>query len=406
MSDYEKPVGFQDCWTPPPPRSVRSKAAGYYSVGGGAKPKAETDVSTKSAVAETVRASGAISASDKATLARVVRGTPEVMVKVTRPAKTDKQGNAIAVSRASEGTRVAGHVEYISRNGKLELETSDGQILAGKIATGQLTAEWLMKHDEDRLNGDATDRTRITTNMVFSMPTDVNPEAVKDAVRSLAEDEFGGRHDYAMALHTDTKHPHVHLTVRTVGHDGIKLNLRKADLQHLRSQFAQRLRQRGIEAEATQRHARGVTRKSDRLPVYKVRQKGKSIRTEEAKRAEVKRDMHAHGGRLPDYPWENAMITRRNKVIGTYLKAATALALSDDPEDRALARDTERFAASLTDMRTERVQLASEAVQERSEGNTARKGPDRGLGGAPDRVKDAGREPQSGRDKGRDDREK
>lgn len=26
-----------------------------------------------------------------------------------------------------------------------------------------------------------------------------------------------------MALHTDTHHPHVHLTVRTVGHDGVKL---------------------------------------------------------------------------------------------------------------------------------------------------------------------------------------
>ena len=137
------------------------------------------------------------------------------------------------------------------------------------------------------------------------MPAEFNAEGVKDAVRSVAEDEFGGRHDYVMALHTDTKHPHVHLTVRTVGHDGIKLNLRKADLQHLRDQFAQRLRQRGIEAEATPRHARGVTRKAAKMPVYKVRQKGKPVRTDEAKKTEVQRDIQAHGGRLPDYPWDS-----------------------------------------------------------------------------------------------------
>ena len=93
------------------------------------------------------------------------------------------------------------------------------------------------------------------------MPGSVNAEAVKDAVRALAVQEFGGRHDYAMALHTDTRHPHVHLTLRTVGEDGGKLNLRKADLQRLRDSFAEKLRHRGIEAESTPRHARGATRR-------------------------------------------------------------------------------------------------------------------------------------------------
>lgn len=400
MSDYEKPVGFQDCWIPKTSRSVRSKAAGYYSVGR-AKPHGNADEGKPPVVTETNTASGAISVSDKATLARVVRGTPEVMVKVTKPAKTDKSGEPIAVNQRTESVRVAAHIEYISRNGKIELETSDGLVLGGKSATGQFTAEWLQKHDEARQNGDATDRTRITTSMVFSMPAKVNAEGVKDAVRSLAEDEFGGRHDYVMSLHTDTKHPHVHLTVRTVGFDGIKLNLRKADLQHLRDQFAQKLRQRGIEAEATPRHARGVTRKADKMPVYKVRQKGKPVRTDEAKQAEVKRDMQAHGGRLPDYPWDNALMNRRNRVIGTYMKAAAALALSDDPDDRALAQDTERFAASLTELRTERVQIASSVSQRRSEGLTAGKGPTRGRDG-----KGLSREPLKGPDKGDSDRER
>lgn len=147
-------------------------------------------------------------------------------MEVTKPAKTDKDGKVIVVNLRSESIRVVSHIDYISRNGKIELETNEGQVLGGKSAAVQLAAEWLVKHDEDCQNDDATDRTRVTSSMVFSMPDQVNAERVKDAVRSLTEDEFGGRHDYVMAMHTDTKHPDVHLTVRTVGHDGIKLNLR------------------------------------------------------------------------------------------------------------------------------------------------------------------------------------
>ena len=154
------------------PRSVRSKAAGYYSVGGGKSGRSDGGTKgTDGSGAKSAAGTGSITASDKGTLMRVVRQTPEVVVKVTKPAKTDKSGNSIVVNRQSEGVRVSGHIDYISRNGKLEVETSDGQVLTGKSATGQLTAEWLIRHDEDRLNGFATDRTRITTNMVFSMPS-------------------------------------------------------------------------------------------------------------------------------------------------------------------------------------------------------------------------------------------
>ncbi|WP_227272026.1 relaxase/mobilization nuclease domain-containing protein [Roseobacter weihaiensis] len=255
----------------------------------------------------------------------------------------------------------------------------------------------MAKHDDDLANGFATQRTRISTSMVFSMPAHVNAEAVKDSVRSLAEDEFGGRHDYVMALHTDTKHPHVHLTVRTVGEDGIKLNLRKADLQYLRDQFASKLRQRGIDAEATPRHARGVPQKSPQMAMYKIRQRGQVPATDRAKREEVERDMAAHGGRLPDYPWDHAMMNRRNRVMGTYIRAATALARSEDAEDQALARDTERFVASLTSSRTERVQMASEASQGRSGGRS-------GVQGG-ERASERGRGPRED-EKGRPDRER
>lgn len=397
MSDFERSMGFQDCWRAKPTRTVRSSAAGYFGVPR-RSPKADDGTSTSGqGKGRAGQSAGGMSASDKATLARVVRRAPEVMVRVTRPSKTDKSGNPIKVNRASEGVRLTGHIEYISRNGKIELETSDGLVLDGKRQANGLSAQWLVKHDEDILHGDATQRTRVATSMVFSMPAHVNAEGVKDAVRSLAEDEFGGRHDYVMALHTDTKHPHVHLTVRTVGEDGIKLNLRKADLQHLRDQFASRLRQRGIDAEATPRHARGVPHKSPSMAMYKIRQRGQVPTTDRAKRDEVERDMTAHGGRLPDYPWDHAMMNRRNRVMGTYMRAATALARSEDAEERELARDTERFVASLTSSRTERVQMASEASQGRSAGRS-------GVQGG-ERASERGRGPRED-EKGRPDRER
>lgn len=58
-----------------------------------------------------------------------------------------------------------------------------------------------------------------------------------------------------------------------LGRDGERLNPRKADLQAWRDGFARALRDRGVEAEATPRGARGVTRKAERGPVRRMRER-------------------------------------------------------------------------------------------------------------------------------------
>ncbi|MBL8265036.1 MAG: relaxase/mobilization nuclease domain-containing protein [Steroidobacter sp.] len=40
------------------------------------------------------------------------------------------------------------------------------------------------------------------------------------AVRGLAREKFGRRHRYAMVLHTDEPHPHVHVVVKAVSEAG------------------------------------------------------------------------------------------------------------------------------------------------------------------------------------------
>ena len=93
----------------------------------------------------------------------------------------------------------------------------------------------------------------------------------------IAETQFGGRHRYAMALHTDQKHPHVHLVVKAKSEQGERLYIRKATLRAWREDFAKELRARGIAAYATTRSVRGQSTKgSKKTPIYRAALRGRS----------------------------------------------------------------------------------------------------------------------------------
>jgi len=68
-------------------------------------------------------------------------------------------------------------------------------------------------------------------------------------------------------MHTDEPHPHVHMVVKAVSEQGERLNIRKATLRHWRQQFAEKLREQGVPANATERAVRGQSRlaRSDRI---------------------------------------------------------------------------------------------------------------------------------------------
>src|SRR5215212_6766934 len=63
-----------------------------------------------------------------------------------------------------------------------------------------------------------------------------------------------------MVLHAHQANPHVHISVRAESMHGKRLNPRKADLQRWRETFAEKLRGRGIDAEATRQATRGASR--------------------------------------------------------------------------------------------------------------------------------------------------
>lgn len=190
---------------------------------------------------------GRLTPAMRAKLERIVRRAPEVMVKIT--------------GRTKSVAHLKSHLAYITRNGELDAETEQGASLTGRSRLKDLQQRW----EDDAVLDDKRRRDgALSINIILSMPAGTDAIAVKDSARAFAIETFDGNHDDVFVQHLDDKHPHVHLTVRSLGHDGKRLNPRKADLQAWRERFAGELRLRGIATEATPRRTRGRVRKADR----------------------------------------------------------------------------------------------------------------------------------------------
>jgi type IV secretion system T-DNA border endonuclease VirD2 len=262
----------------------------------------------------------------RAKLARIARGAPEVVVKVT--------------GRQKGSSHVEAHLTYIGRAGDVEIETRDGEILTSKEDILERAEEW-----SDTLYW--RERSTVSSvSMILSMPEGTDPEAVLGAVRAVAQRELSDNHDYVMALHTDTPRPHVHLTVQAEGLDRNRFNPRPADLHRLRERFAQELRERGVEAEATPRRARGrgVAGSSMALVKMRVRLRGEGSRQMPTSdmRSNDQAVAVARGElELPAFVAKGK--ERWQDIRSYYAKAADALDATGDADDRKLASDVRGF---------------------------------------------------------------
>jgi len=181
---------------------------------------------------------------------------------------------------AGTTSQVSRHMDYVSREGELDLETDDGWRLSSPQAGAQLVADWNLYlpapgSAEAATRGDRR-KPRLVHKLVFSMPRGTPPKAVLGAVRAFAREEFGLKHRYVMALHTDEPHPHVHLIVKAVSEEGVRLNIRKQTLRCWRAAFAAHLRARGVDANATERAVRGSTHQNRKTGIYRAAERGES----------------------------------------------------------------------------------------------------------------------------------
>jgi len=117
----------------------------------------------------------------------------------------------------------------------------------------------------------------------------------------------------------------VHISVRAESKHGKRLNPRKADLHRWRETFAEKLRERGLDAEATRQATRGRNRNYDPLWRIKAREDGR-LRTS---RPTAKSSPQAR--------------TTRAEAVEAWMQVGRALAMSAEKADRDLARSIAAF---------------------------------------------------------------
>lgn len=218
--------------------------------------------------------------------------------------------------------------------------------------------DWDIDLAEHRRTADLVSRTRrpppkLVHKLKFSMPPGTPPERLLAAVKNFAREEFALKHRYAMVLHTDEPHPHVHMVVKAVSEEGVRLNIRKATLRLWRREFARHLRTCGVEANATDRAVRGETESNKRDGIYRAALRGESrharYRTESVARA------IRFGGYTRAGSGSASLLDTRRKVQEGWEAVGDILTVDGQP---ALAQQVRRFAAEMPPALTDQERIA------------------------------------------------
>lgn len=166
----------------------------------------------------------------------------------------------VKITGSSSGlATVKHHLDYISRNGKVELTNESGETIQGRDELKALREQMKASQVPNESNK------REYLHVLFSMPPGTPEKAMREAVMQFCQEEFANRR-YVAALHDDTDHTHVHVCVGTWDIDRAdepRLSPRKADLFRWRQGFADKLRENGIDAAASERRHRFNHRKPE-----------------------------------------------------------------------------------------------------------------------------------------------
>lgn len=231
---------------------------------------------------------------------------PEVVVKISQRKSLKSTGLA----------GVRGHLSYISRNGDLQLKTSDGFTTKDKQAVNDLATTWGRRGIPEQSNS------KEALNFILSMPKGTDPKKVEAAAANFAERNFKGTREYAYVLHEDTDDPHVHLCVLSKDDQGKRLNPRKADLHLYRVQFAEELTKLGVECAATKRQHRGKLTRGERQEIIHMKKDGR-IKLDNVKIQDLVNAVKA--SKRPDSPALKKILETREFIKEDYAEIAKQL---------------------------------------------------------------------------------
>jgi hypothetical protein len=293
---------------------------------------------------------GRLSPGEIAQITRTVRRAPEVLVKV--------------LSRGGQDLKAVGrHIDYLRDReaGEQEVELDDGRQLLGEGVTKELLKDWDLELEAHRNRSDLFVRAggsqKLVHKLLFSMPARTPPEKVLMAVKNFAREEFALKHRYAMVLHTDEPHPHVHMVLKAVSEQGVRLHIRKQTLRQWRQEFAKHLRVLGVEANATERAVRGQTRRTKKDGIYRASLRGESTHMREQTLAAAN---NLARGSAPASPGKPKLQETRAKVLRGWL-ALSAILIREQQSD--LAVQVRRFAEQMPPPLTEQARLAGELFE-------------------------------------------
>jgi hypothetical protein len=282
-------------------------------------------------------------------ITRTVGRTPEVMVKVVNKGSSSVAG-------------VGGHVGYIGRQGAVELETDEGEILQGQDVGNTLLEDWNLDLIQQRGKINLTPNKpkqppRLVYKLIFSMPAGTPPEKVQAAVRNFAREEFALKHRYVMALHTDEPHPHVHLVLKARSDQGQRLYVRKATLRQWREGFASHLRALGVAANATPRFVRGEITPQKPDGIYRARARVESTHWQKRVNAVAQELVR---NKLQVEPGKAKLIRTRQEVHRAWLAVSDTLAHQGHPE---IAAQVRRYVEQMPKPLTEKEYIATKLLE-------------------------------------------
>ena len=177
------------------------------------------------------------------TTSKSLSRSKEVLIKIT--------------SNSKHYQSICSHIDYVSRQGTLQLITSDLNYYLGKEENKELKEAFRIYGETTPNKNEEKKELRQTYNMVFSMKehSTTPPAKLKQAVFKTLKENYP-QNFFSLVFHDDTDNPHCHVCLKISKVDGTRIDIRKNDLAHLRKEFARNLNLLGIEASASSKRVK------------------------------------------------------------------------------------------------------------------------------------------------------
>lgn len=169
-----------------------------------------------------------------------------------------KQSNEVVVKITGDSKHfesLTAHLDYISRNGDVELFFNEWDTYLGKennISVKDRFRNDNLEFPKENEKNPKDKEKREAVHIVFSMrehsttPEDKLKKAVLETLNKKYPDNLS-----VCAFHNDTDNPHIHAVLKLTDINGKRTHIYKKDLNDLRTTFAKELNSLGIEATAT-----------------------------------------------------------------------------------------------------------------------------------------------------------